>query len=329
MVVIVIVNWNVRDLLRACLLSIERNPATSHDQRIVVVDNASADGSPAMVRSEFPQVHLIALDTNLGFTGGNNAGMAEAERLFDDRPQTTDDSKLSSVVRGLSSGYFLLLNPDTEVMPGALDALLRYADAHPDAGVVAPQLRHPDGSVQSSRRRFPTLATALFESTWLQPYAPRGLLDRYTMRDRADDETCDVDWAVGAALLVRREVYRQVGGFDDRSFFMYSEEVDWCRRIKARGWRVVYHPESVILHHEGKSSEQASARRMITFNTSKVRYFAKHHGRAQAAALRFALLAMFAWQAGLEAAKWLLGHRRDLRAERVRAYLAVLKSGLR
>jgi GT2 family glycosyltransferase len=316
MLTIIIVNWNVRDLLRACLQSLERHPASRHSQRIIVVDNASTDGSVAMLREEFPAVQVVASARNAGYGGGNNLGLARAEQL-------------DAAAGRPTSSHFLILNPDTEATPGALDALLDYADAHADAGIVGPQLRYADGSAQSSRRRFPTLATALFESTWLQPLAPRRLLDDYYVRDRRDDETCDVDWVVGAAMLVRREAYLQVGGFDEQSFFMYSEEIDWCRRIKQAGWRVIYHPQSVIIHHEGKSSEQVSARRMIHFNTSKVRYFAKHHGRAQAGILRLALLSLFAEQSLVEGAKWLVGHRRPLRAERLAAYRAVLQSGLR
>lgn len=321
MLVVIIVNWNVRDLLRECLRSLARYPATGAAQRVVVVDNASSDGSVDMVRREFPDVELIASAANLGFTGGNNLGLARAEQLF---PRGGDN-------------YLLLLNPDAEVTAGALDALLAFAGANPDAGVVGPQLRYADGTIQSSRRRFPTLATALFESTWLQPLAPARLLDRYTLRDQPDHATGDADWLVGAALLVRQSVYAAVGGLDDRTFFMYSEELDWCRRIRSqpipgqpgRTWRVVYHPAAVVIHHEGQSSGQVSARRMILFNTSKVRYFAKHHSRAQARLIRAALLAMFAEQTLVEGVKWLLGHRRSLRAERIRAYRAVLKSGLK
>jgi GT2 family glycosyltransferase len=311
---VLIVNWNVRDLLRACLASLRRDPVTGRAQIVVVVDNASGDGSADMARAEFPEAQVVASPRNLGFTGGNNLALAEASRLLGAGDPSSD--------------YFLLLNPDAEVTPGALDTLARYADARPDIGVLAPQLRYPDGQIQPSRRRFPTLATALFESTWLQPLAPPGLLDRYYARDLPDDQPSDVDWVVGAAMLVRRAAVDQAGGMDDQRFFMYSEELDWCRRIKAAGWRVVYCPQATVIHHEGKSSEQVSAQRMIYFNTSKVRYFAKHHGRRPAAALRLALLAMFAEQLAVEAAKGAAGHRRDLRASRIKAYWAVLRSGL-
>jgi len=315
---IVIVSWNVREYLRACLLSVQQHPATRHGQRVVVVDNASTDGTHDMLRHDFPQVQVLVNSTNRGFSGGNNDGLRHLEQTaFAAEPQPADPR------------FVLLLNPDAQVTSGALDELLAYAQAHPAVGVVGPQLRYPDGAVQSSRRRFPTLLTAIFESTWLQPIAPRAVLDHYYMRNYRDDETCEVDWVVGAAMLVRWEAYLQVGGLDERTFFMYSEELDWCKRIKNAGWKVAYHPRAVIVHHEGRSSEQVVARRMIHFNTSKARYFAKHHGRAQAAALRLALLGMFAWQWGLEGAKWLAGHRRHLRAERMQAYAQVLRSGLR
>jgi N-acetylglucosaminyl-diphospho-decaprenol L-rhamnosyltransferase len=297
---VIIVNWNVRDLLRRCLHSILANlPACQLE--IIVVDNGSTDGSPEMVRTEFPQVHLMANPDNRGFTAANNQGLA--------------------VARGR---YVLLLNPDTEVVGDALETLVAFADAHPDVGVVGPQLLNPDGTVQSSRRRFPTLATALLESTWLQPYAPRRLLARYYVLDRPDDEVQDVDWVTGAALMARREAVEQVGPLDE-GFFMYSEELDWCRRFRAAGWRVVYLPTARVIHHEGKSSEQVLPARHIHFQTSKIRYFRKYHGPAAAEVLRLVLLSNYLWQIGVEGAKWLLGHKRPLRAERIAAYRQVVR----
>lgn len=319
MLAIIVVSWNVGELLRACLQSLRRYPATRHPQHVIVVDNASTDGTVEMLARDFPEVQLVANATNRGFTGGNNDGLACVQAHIERDPTTASSAPW----------FVLLLNPDTEVMPGTLDALLAYAEAHPDVGVVGPQLLHPDGNIQSSRRHFPTWWTALFESTWLQGYAPRAVLDHYYARECADHEVCEVDWVVGAAMLVRWAVVQQVGGLDERNFFMYSEELDWCKRIREAGWKVVYLPHARIIHHEGKSSEQVSTRRMIYFNTSKVRYFAKHHGCAQATGLRLALLAMFAGQWTLEAAKWLLGHRRDLRARRMVAYREVLRSGLK
>jgi len=298
---VIIVNWNVRALLRRCLHSILARPHPC-SLEVIVVDNGSTDGSAEMVRTEFPQAHLIANPDNRGFTAANNQGL--------------------TVARGR---YVLLLNPDTEVVGDALETMVTFADAHSDVGVVGPQLLNPDGTVQSSRRRFPTLATALFESTWLQPYAPHRLLARYYVLDRPDDEVQDVDWVTGAALMARREAVEQVGPLDE-GFFMYSEELDWCRRFRAAGWRVVYLPTARVIHHEGKSSEQVLPARHIHFQTSKIRYFRKYHGPAAAEVLRLVLLGNYLWQIGLEGAKWLLGHKRPLRAERIAAYRQVVRS---
>ena len=273
---IVIVNWNVCDLLRRCLHSIFSNLQSPISSQVVVVDNGSSDGSVEMVRAEFPTVHVIANTENRGFPAANNQGLAVAQ-----------------------GRYILLLNPDTEIVGDGLATLLAFADAHPDVGMVGPQLLYPDGSIQSSRRRFPTLATAFFESTWLQPYAPRRLLERYELLDQSDTVVQDVDWLYGAALMARREAIEQVGPMDE-SFFMYSEELDWCRRFRETGWRVVYLPAAQIIHHEGKSSEQVVAARHIHFQTSKVRYFRKYHGRVAAEALRLFLIGSYVWQLVVE-----------------------------
>jgi GT2 family glycosyltransferase len=305
---ILIVSWNVRELLRKCLTSLERYPSTTHAQQIIVVDNASSDDTPRMLREQFTLTHVLANENNRGFTGGNNDGLALSTQLTP------------------AADYVLLLNPDTEVTPDALDTLARYMDVHSDVGVVAPRLLYADGSPQSSRRRFPTLMTAMFESTWLQGIAPQAMLDHYYARDLRDDEINDVDWVVGAAMFVRASAIRQIGALDEKNFFMYSEELDWCRRMKQAGWRVVWHPNATVIHHEGKSSEQVSARRMQYFNTSKVRYFRKHHGAVRANLLRFTLMAQFVWQWLKEAAKSALGHRRAMRQERMQAYQQVIRA---
>ena len=318
---IVIVSWNVRDLLRRCLRSVldSRCPAPDANLgefascvaprrpsvEVIVVDNASTDDSVGMVRAEFPGVHLIVNTVNQGFSAANNQG-----------------------ITGAHGRYVLVLNPDTEVVGEALSTMVVFADAHPDVGGVGPQLLHPDGSVQSSRRRFPTLATAFFESTWLQPYAPRRVLERYRVLDQSDDAMLDVDWVMGAALMARREAVEQVGLLDE-GFFMYSEELDWCRRFRDAGWRVVYLPAAQIIHYEGKSSEQVMPARHIHFQTSKVRYFRKHHSKAAAEVLRLFLLGNYVWQLGLEGIKWLVGHKRETRARRVRTYARVLRSRLK
>jgi GT2 family glycosyltransferase len=324
---IVIVNWNVRELLRRCLVSIAGSDglvvagldtlrySTGDGWRaeVIVVDNASTDDSGLMLARDFLWVQIIANPGNLGFTRANNQGLA------------------ASLGR-----YVLFLNPDTELTPAALGVLLAYAEAHPQVGVLGPQLRYGDGSLQSSRRRFPTLATFFLESTVVQRWWPRNrVLARYYVLDRPDDAVSQVDWVVGACMLVRRAALEQIGGFDE-GFFMYSEELDLCHRAVGAGWQVVYLPDAVVTHHEGKSSEQVVAARHIRFHSSRVRYVRKYHGRPAALAVRSFLLLTFILQWAEEAAKWLAGFilasqraRQSMRRERMAAYRQVLRSGLR
>jgi len=299
---IIIVSWNVRDLLRACLASL---PAGDPRVEVIVVDAASADGTPEMVRGEFPQVHLVASPDNLGYTRGNNVGLHAA--------------------RGRN---LLILNPDTEVLGDALARMQGYLDDHPRVGVVGPRLEWPDGTAQPSRRRFPTLGVAFFDSTWVRQWMPRAWRRYYNVEDMPVDETAAVDWVVGAALMVRREAWQQAGDMDE-GFFMYSEELDWQRRIKAAGWEVVYLPGARIIHRIGRSAAQVPAATHIRFHTSKVRYFRKYHGAAAAEMLRWYLLGHFAFQWLLETAKGMLGHKPELRRQRAAAYREVLRSGLR
>lgn len=313
---IVIVNWNVRNLLRDCLRSIYRAESAQivdailhvgrYTVEVFVVDNASSDGSTAMVREEFPHVQLIANTVNMGFTAGNNAAL-----------------------RRCQGRYWLLLNPDTRLAADALQVMLDYMEQNPAVGVVGPKLLNPDGSIQPSRRRFPTLMTALMESTLLEQWFPRNRwARRYHMTDTSDHATQEVDWVTGACMLVRAEALERVGLLDE-GFFMYSEELDWCRRIVEEGWRVVYLPTAAVVHYEGQSSGQVVALRHILFQSSKIRYFRKHHGALQAELLRLFLLAGYLYQLAEESAKLLLKNKVDLRRTRVQAYRQVLRSGLR
>ncbi len=316
---VIIVSWNVRDLLRRCLQSVASQPSpvnhhgsslSTVDYRltteVIVVDNASTDGTVEMLRAEFPDVRLIANAGNAGFTHANNQALAQSQ-----------------------GRYLFLLNPDTELRTGALQTMIDYMAVHPRVGIIGPQLFYGDGTLQSSRRRFPTLATAFLESTKLQQWFPRNrVLTRYYMLDTRDDVTQQVDWINGSAMFVRREMYDQIGGFDE-GFFMYSEELDWCYRAKEAGWQIVYLPAAQVTHYEGKSSEQVVARRDIYFNSSKIRFFRKYRGAFVAEILRVFLLLMFAYQFAEESFKWLVGHKRELRTQRVKAYWQVLRNGLR
>jgi len=317
---IIIVNWNVADLLAACLESIAAAPVTLISPHkgaassaptgtmwveVIVVDSASTDGSTAMVRERFPWVRLLAQQENIGFTRGNNLALeiAQGRSLF-------------------------LLNPDTVVHGDALNILVKYLDDHPHVGIVGPRVLNGDGSTQSTRRRFPTLLTAVFESTWLQGLAPRRILDRYYVTDQPDDGTFEVDWVQGCALMARREVYDRIGGLD-AGYVMFSEELDWCRRAKAAGWGVAYVGSASITHYGGKSTEQVQANKHIYFQQSKIRYFRKYHGVLAALMMRLYLILSYGWQWLLEGTKWLIGSRRGLRAARVAMYGQVIRALLR
>ena len=322
---VIIVSWNVRELLKSCLESLNNServrfastpeasdaPEKGYRAHVTVVDNSSTDGTASMVRTLFPWVQLIASERNLGFTAANNLVMREQLR------------------RAKPPDFFLLLNPDTVVAPDALATLLDFAVPRPDVGVVGPMLLNPDGSIQSSRRRFPSLLTALAESTiveWrLWPRNP--WVRRYHVLDRSPYEVQDVDWLTGACLLVRREAVETAGLLDER-FFMYSEELDWCRRIKEAGFRVVYVPQARVVHYSAQSSEQVKTFQHVQFQRSKILYFRKHHGRLAAWVLWAFLMLNYAVLLLEESAKWLLTHR-PLHRERMSGYRAVLASGLK
>jgi hypothetical protein len=299
---IIIVSWNVADLLAACLDSIKFETL---DGEVIVVDSASSDQTVNMLQTRYPHVKLLAQHENVGFTRGNNIGLKVAQ-----------------------GRYLLLLNPDTEIIGNALQKTVAYMDAHPSVGILGPHTLNTDGSTQSTSRHFPTPALGFFESTWLQPYAPKSMLNHFYAADIADTATAEVDWVQGSALLARREVYAQIDGLDE-GYVMFSEELDWCKRAKDAGWQVVYFGDAQIIHHGGKSTEQVTARKHIHFQQSKLRYYRKFHGALIAFMLRAFLLLSYGVQITLEGVKSLLGHKRALRQERIRAYWQVLRSGLK
>jgi GT2 family glycosyltransferase len=303
---IIVVSWNVCDLLAACLDSIIKTTWDKLELEIIVVDSASSDNTLPMLRERFPQVKLLTQSENLGYTRCNNIGLKAA-----------------------SGRHLMLLNPDTEVIGNALVTMVNFLDANPHIGIIGPHTLNADGTTQSTRRRFPTPYILFFESTWLQPYAPKSLLDSYYIANGASDgDIIEIDWVQGSVLMARRAVYEQIGGLDE-GYVMYSEEVDWCKRAKNAGWGVVYVGTAQIIHYGGKSSEQVVVRSHIYFQKSKLRYTRKYYGWLMAELLREFLLLNYTWQFGLESAKWLVGHKRDLRRERIGAYWQVIRTGLR
>ncbi len=303
---IIIVNWNVRNLLLGCLESVLAGldaSTGSEDQghggtrlrgEVWVVDNASTDGSVEAVQQRFPSVHIIANRTNVGFPEGNNQAL-----------------------RRCVGATALLLNPDTVVLPGALAALVRVLQHHPDTGAVGPTLLNPDGTVQSSRRRFPTLRIGLFESTVVQRYAPHApSLRRYYVLDQPDTEPLEVDWVHGACFLVRRAAWERVGLLDTR-IHMYSEEVEWLYRIKLAGWKVRYEPAARVLHYGGQSSAQDVLARHLRFHESKYYYARLHRSRPEALFLRWFILLTYLFQGWEEGLKYLLRQKPALRRARL------------
>lgn len=249
---VTIASWNTRERLRECLNSLLALSDEARTQ-IIVFDNASTDGSPEMVRQCFPQVTLIASERNLGFGSAHNRAMAAG-----------------------SGRYFMALNPDAIVKPGTLSGLVAFADAHPRAGIVGPRIVNPDGTLQYSCRRFPTIQAALFRNTLLGKLFPKNrFTGDYLMRDWAHDEPRLVDWVSGAAMMVRAEMRAEIGGFDER-FFMYCEDVDWCLRAHQAGWEVWYAPVGEVVHVIGSSTDQVANQMIRMFHHSMWLYYKKH-----------------------------------------------------
>jgi N-acetylglucosaminyl-diphospho-decaprenol L-rhamnosyltransferase len=266
---VVVVTWNSAALLPACLESLLADAERAGlSTEVVVVDNASGDDTRAVAR-DFPQVQLVELEENRGFAVATNIGLRRA--------------------RGRAA---LLLNPDTELRPGALAALWRALWAMPHVGLVGPLLLNPDGSPQSAGYRFPGLAQQLLDFFPLHPrLAGSRLNGRFDVGDGLTPFA--VDHPLGACMLVRRAALEEVGLLDE-GYFMYSEEIDWCRRFKAAGWTVLITPAAHIVHHGGQSTRQAAPAMFIELHRSRARYFARHDRRvlrpsgwlAHAAALR-------------------------------------------
>ena len=244
-----LVNTNSRELLLACLESLRGVEA-----EIVVLDNASEDGSAEAVRARFPGVRVVAQEHRAGFGANHN-----------------------TVIRETSGRYVYVLNEDTTSDDWGLARMVAHLDANPRVAALGPRLVYPDGSLQDSAWRFPSPAVAAL-----------GLLTlgRVAVTQSGGSETRDVDWAMGAALLLRRDALDAVGLFDE-GFFIYSEETDLCRRLRGAGWRTKYFPQVTVVHHESQFSAGIPERRVNEMWRSRHRYWRKHHS---APAARFAAL---------------------------------------
>jgi N-acetylglucosaminyl-diphospho-decaprenol L-rhamnosyltransferase len=251
---VVTVSYNTRELLRACLTSVASTLAPTLTYEVIVVDNASGDESASMVRDEFPWVSVIANGDNRGFAAASNQGLQES--------------------RGRC---VVLLNPDTVVKPSALQCMRTTLEAHRDVVAVGPKLVYPNGELQHSAFKFPTLTMifldffSLHHRLWdsrLNGRYPRKLYERA--------EPFAVDHPLGAALMTKREVIEQVGLLDER-FYMYCEEIDWCMRMKNSGGRILCVPEAEIVHHVAQSTSQFSTQMYVELHRSRYRLYEKHH----------------------------------------------------
>jgi len=266
MLSVIVVSWNTRELLAQCLQSVY-DTAGELQVEVIVVDNASSDGSVEMVRRDFPQVQIIANAENVGFVRANNQAI---ERC-----------------RGR---YVLLLNSDTQALPGSLDKTVRFMDEHPRAGIAGVRLLNPDGTFQASHTPFPTL--------WREFLILSGL-GRWLIQPTFPSCGPQVEkgaqaikgYVEGAYLIARREVVEQVGGLDER-IFMYAEDVDWCYRFHQAGWEVWYLPQAPIIHYGGQSSKRRRGRMEAELYRSRVYFFRKHYGKAAALCLKAFIYAM-------------------------------------
>jgi GT2 family glycosyltransferase len=250
---VVIPSYNTRDLIEQALRTVQE-ASRGISVEIIVVDNASRDGSADMVAERFPEVELIRNERNVGFGGANNQAFEQ--------------------VRGR---HVLLLNSDTIVRPDTLSTLVAFMDEHPEAGAAGCRILNPDGTLQlESRRGFPTPGAAFYKLTGLARLFPNSRrFARYHMTYLDPDELSEVDALSGSCMIVRREVLDQVGGFDP-SYFMYGEDLDWCFRMREAGWKIFYTPTTEIIHFRGESGRAESLRIQYRKNEAMAIFVSKH-----------------------------------------------------
>lgn len=300
---IIIVNWNTRDLLRQCLLTVREaaRSLSSSEVEILVVDNASTDGSVAMLKEQFPSVKLIQNQENVGFARANNEALE------------------------ISTGrYCMLLNPDTELSLIAIDSLLGFMEKTPESGAAGPLVLNPDKTLQLSCYPRPTLTREiwyLFHLDRFYPYA-RHWMHRWTL-----DSPRSVDVVLGACMILRREAIDDVGMFDP-DYFMYSEEVDLCYRIRRAGWGVHWVPSAQIVHWGGQSTRLMASEMFLSLYRSKILYFRKNEGDASARIYKIILFVAASLRIVLSPPPWLFNSSREggLRRQRASNYLRLVEN---
>lgn len=298
---IIIVSYNTLDLLRACLTSLISALSCRLNYEVLVVDNASTDGSAAMVQDVFPEVRVLINDQNRGFAAANN--------------QALEQSK---------GRHAILLNPDTVVKEGALDGMVQFLDEDARVGVVGPKLIYPDGGFQHSAFTFPTLPMVFLDFFPLNHRLMDSRLNgRYPRALYEAGEPFPVDHPLGAALMVRREAIDEIGPLDE-GFFIYCEEIDWCMRIKKVGWRIYCLPQAEIIHYVGQSTTQFRDEMFVELHKSRYRLYRKHYSLRFRRMARCLVLLGLAYQS-LQA-RWATQRgrlERDALRNRLRAYRQV------
>lgn len=312
---VIVVSYNTRDLLLQCLESVidslERTKeggrlsmdarAIGRGYEVIVVDNASTDGSAEAVARYFPDVRLIANEHNRGFGAANNQGV-----------QISQGRKL------------LFLNPDVVVQGTAITELLRFINRYPRAGMATGRLQYPDGRFQDSAFRFPSLWGVFLD---LFPLHPRLVRSRLTGRypRSAYRRPFEIDHPLGACMMVRRELIDRVGAFDE-AYFMYCEEVDWCKRARKDNWRAFCVPQAVFTHHGGSSTAQLPDRMFVELFRSRLRFFSRYHNPVFRVTARVIIAAGMWWEYGRWLRQRLEGTATPERfASRRRAVLRVLE----
>lgn len=295
--IVVIVNFNTRDLLSDCLASLRDGGLAGLDRsRVIVVDNASTDGSAARVREAFPWAEVIESGGNAGYAAANNVALRAAG--FGDVGGFGAAASAAAAGDGPLPPHVLLLNPDTVVPAGALAALAACLEAEPDLGVVGPKLVLADGTLdRACRRGFPTPAVSFYRMSGLARLFPRSpRFGRYNMTYLDADTPADVDSVVGACMLVRGAAVAQVGLLDER-FWMYGEDLDWALRLKRAGWRVGYRPH-VTVHHVKRAASRHSRRARYEFTRAMWLFYRKHYAADAAWWVHAAVVAGLALKGG-------------------------------
>ena len=303
---VIIVNWNTRDMLIDCLRSLEAQKG-NFQKEVIVVDNGSSDGSQAAIRTAFPEVQVIENEVNLGFAKANNIGIMKS-----------------------CGRYVCLVNSDVMVMDNCLQRLITFMDSNLSIGISGPKILNPDLTTQDSCRSFPTLWNNLSPALGLDKIFKNVIFfSGEHMFHFKHDVVLPVDYLAGCFFMVRRKALNEVGLFDER-FFIYQEEVDWCKRFKGAGWNVVFFPEVSAIHHHGASSSKDPKRFALARQKSFLQYWEKHYNPLSVMAIRSVLLLHHVLRIIIRAVLYLVhGSQRNSIIQKIKIDLAYISALLR